>query len=105
MLVYPYVELSEKCLNKHTKYVNVLPACTFVYHVCAWCLQNSEGSATSLGTGVIRVCEQLNRFWEPKLGPLQDHGVLLSTKVISPTPLNLSLRHSFILYIIYIYNI
>lgn len=36
--------------------VRVLPACTYVYHVCAWCLHKPEEVIRPSGTGV-RLCE------------------------------------------------
>ena len=41
----------------------VLPACTYVHHVCAWCPWGSAENAGSPGTGVVDNWEPSCRCW------------------------------------------
>lgn len=49
---------------------------------CLWKLERALGAP---GTGVIESCEQLCRYWELNLGPLQEQLVLLTTESSSQT--------------------
>ena len=55
-------------------------------HMCAWCLQRSEG-VRSPGIGIIDGCEPSYGHWEPNLGHLQEQQVLLIGEP-SSSPLN-----------------
>ena len=58
-----------------------LPACMYVYHVCAWCLWRPEEGIRSPGTGVTDGCEPPYGYWESNLGPLEEQQVLLKAEL------------------------
>jgi hypothetical protein len=81
-------------------------ACMYVYHMCAWCPQNTGYS----GNGVIDGCELSHIYWELSPGPLQEQKMLLATdQAISPAPrynaLNSMYNNFYYIYYIFIYNI
>lgn len=45
-------------------FMNVLPLCVSVHHICAWYPQRSKEGTSSPGTGVIIGCETPWRCWE-----------------------------------------
>lgn len=59
-------------------FMNDFPACMYVYHVYAWCLQRPEKSAGSLGVVNAVSCHLglRNQTWAPKRGPLNCHPFL-----------------------------
>lgn len=54
-----------------------LPACMYVYHMCAWCQSTeSEKGVQFSETEVIAGCESPHRYCEPNSGPLEEYPVL-----------------------------
>lgn len=59
-----------------------------VYCVYAWCLLRAKKGIGSPRTGVMNGCEAPRGCWELNLGPLQEQGVLLTTKPpLLPVPI------------------
>lgn len=50
-------------------YLSILPACLYVYCVCAWCLQKPEVDIEFPGPGVTVGCELPYGCWKPNCGP------------------------------------
>lgn len=44
--------------------MSVLPACLHMHHAHAWCLQRSEESTVSPGTGTADGCKLPCGYWE-----------------------------------------
>lgn len=44
--------------------MSVLPACLHMHHAHAWCLQRSEDSTVSPGTGTADGCKLPCGYWE-----------------------------------------
>lgn len=57
-------------------HMSVMPACMYVHHVYAGCLQNSEESVRSFVTGVIDSCEPPCGCRVLKLNPLREASAL-----------------------------
>ena len=52
-------------------YMNVLPACTSVQHMCTVPVEISRGRQIPHGTGVVVCCEPPSGYWELNPGPLK----------------------------------
>ena len=61
-------------------HVSVLPACIYVYLVCAWCLQSSGECISWPGTRVRAGSKPSYGCWAPTPGPLQEQQMLLTTE-------------------------
>lgn len=72
-----------------------LPACNSTQHMHDWCLQRSEESVGSHGTGVIDGCEPSGGCWESNLGLLREQPVLF---IFEPS---LKLLHHYSIIIIF----
>lgn len=55
--------------------VRVLPACMYVYHLCAWCPQMPQGGIKAPGTGVTDGCELPHGSWESNPDPQGEQTV------------------------------
>jgi hypothetical protein len=58
--------------------LSVLPACMYVHHVCAWCLQKSEGDVGFSGVEVVDDLEPTSGCWKLNSAPLQEQQILFS---------------------------
>jgi hypothetical protein len=65
--------------------VGALPACMFVYHLCAWCLGRQEKGTRSHKTGDTDSCELPHGCWDPSQGPLAEcHGGISEVSILHP---------------------
>ena len=53
--------------------MNVFPACMYVHHGCAWCLQRPEEGVRLPGTEVTDGCELPHGSWKLNFSPALLH--------------------------------
>lgn len=58
--------------------MSVLPACTSVYHLHAWCLERPGEDGSCCATGVTDGRESLCGFCRQNLGSLKEHQTLVT---------------------------
>lgn len=61
-------------------FINILYACMYVLHMCAWCSQNQKNVSDPLEPELTNGYESLCGYWKLNIGSLQEQPVLLITE-------------------------
>lgn len=80
--------------------MNVVPAATYVHHMCTWGLRSPEEGIWLSATGVLDSCEPPCECWEVNPGRGQEQQVLLNRAISSAPEISSILESRSFLYFI-----